>query len=142
MYTNVTPRATRTAAGDVRLCFPFDRRIVTELKHRIPAHARAYDASSKIWTVRCVYATVAIQLLLGIFPDAVIEEPGRRAEPQPDRGGDHFAALHLWETAPAELIETAYRTLARLYHPDRGGDVLAMQRINAAYGALTARLAA
>src|SRR5688500_7022421 len=86
MNTKVTPRATRTAAGDIRLRFPNDPRMVDGLKRQVPAHARSYDGTSKIWTVRCVYAAAAIQLLLGIFPDAVIEEPGRRAESQPDRG--------------------------------------------------------
>jgi molecular chaperone DnaJ len=47
-------------------------------------------------------------------------------------GEDAYAALLLREGAPAELVAAAYRTLAKLYHPDAGGDTAHMQRINAA----------
>ena len=43
--------------------------------------------------------------------------------------------------ASAEAIITAgYRALAKQHHPDRGGDVEAMARVNAAVGALRALL--
>jgi hypothetical protein len=48
-----------------------------------------------------------------------------------------FAELHLAENAPAEVIRSAYLRLARIHHPDNGGDANRMKAINAAYAALT-----
>ena len=47
-----------------------------------------------------------------------------------------FAVLHLLPSAPSELIEGAYKILARLYHPDRGGSTATMQALNEAHDAL------
>jgi len=43
-----------------------------------------------------------------------------------------YATLHLLPSAPPELVTAAYRTLAQLHHPDRGGDTGAMIVINRA----------
>jgi DnaJ-domain-containing protein 1 len=48
-------------------------------------------------------------------------------------GQDPYAILGVTQTAPREVIEAAYRALARMYHPDKGGSTAAMQRINQAY---------
>lgn len=50
--------------------------------------------------------------------------------PDPER--DAYARLHLLPTAPPELVDAAYRTLARLHHPDHGGDTATMTAINEA----------
>jgi DnaJ-class molecular chaperone len=42
-------------------------------------------------------------------------------------------ALHLKPTAPPELVQAAYKCLARIHHPDHGGDNESMRRLNAAY---------
>lgn len=39
--------------------------------------------------------------------------------------------------SPPNIIKSAYRKLARLNHPDLGGDVATMQAINIAYDSLT-----
>ena len=46
---------------------------------------------------------------------------------------DPYATLYLLPTAPAAVIKAAYKALAVLNHPDKGGDTEAMQRINAAF---------
>jgi len=43
-----------------------------------------------------------------------------------------YATLHLLPSAPPELVTAAYRALAQLHHPDRGGDTGAMIVINRA----------
>jgi DnaJ-domain-containing protein 1 len=48
-------------------------------------------------------------------------------------GQDSYAILGVTQTAPLEVIEAAYKALARKYHPDMGGSNAAMQRINHAY---------
>jgi DnaJ-domain-containing protein 1 len=146
-------QARLTAFGEVVLRFPFCSALVDDLKAEIPYRFRKYAPTSKEWTVEADYADLAVHLLLRYFPDAEVparwrvrapwEEPPPWEAPPPSAGGnDHYRVLHLLPTAPVELIESAYRTLARLHHPDRGGDVVAMQRVNAAYHALKARVSA
>ncbi len=43
-----------------------------------------------------------------------------------------YATLHLLPSAPPELVTAAYRALAQLHHPDRGGATGAMIVINRA----------
>jgi DnaJ-class molecular chaperone len=78
------------------------------------------------------------------FPAAEIPNRSRSQAHGQSRpaGSDHFRALHLRETAPVELIEGAYRIIARLNHPDRGGSDEAMQEINSAYAQLRERVRA
>jgi DnaJ-domain-containing protein 1 len=70
-------------------------------------------------------------------------EPSGRRESVPPRKAANcpqtaHAALHLTPDAPPELIKAAYRCLATLHHPDKGGDTTRMQLINAAYKQLAA----
>jgi DnaJ-class molecular chaperone len=89
------------------------------------------------------YAAVAVSLLRAMFPDAVIEHAGHRPGPQPTRPSDQeYAILHLLPSAPPELVAAAFRCLAKLHHPDVGGDAAAMRRLTDAHAALSRRLSA
>src|SRR5215212_5962945 len=137
------PRATYTRTSDVRLRFPFSRRLVTALKAEIPGYARSYDPTDKTWTVVATYATVAVRLILSVYPHAAIRGMGSRTEPAAMRVADRaLAELHLLPSAPPELIAGAYRILARLRHPDLGGDPEAMTRLNDARDLLRERMPA
>lgn len=48
---------------------------------------------------------------------------------------DH-AALYVTADAPAVVIRAAYKALATLHHPDKGGTTAQMQKINQAYDSL------
>ncbi|HET6317736.1 MAG TPA: DnaJ domain-containing protein [Chloroflexota bacterium] len=52
-----------------------------------------------------------------------------------------YAVLWLRPGAPLSVVQAAYRALASRYHPDAGGDALAMRRLNQAYETLCAQLA-
>lgn len=47
-----------------------------------------------------------------------------------------YAMLFVTDDAPPEVIKAAYKALAIKYHPDRGGDTVAMQAVNAAFDRL------
>ena len=49
---------------------------------------------------------------------------------------DPWQVLHLRPDAPSEVIEAAYRALAKRLHPDAGGSVVAMAAVNSAYDAV------
>lgn len=46
---------------------------------------------------------------------------------------DPYRELFLHKQAPDEVVRAAYRALAQLNHPDRGGSNERMKAINAAY---------
>jgi curved DNA-binding protein CbpA len=50
---------------------------------------------------------------------------------------DHYAALGLTRTATREQILKAFRSLAKLHHPDRGGSPDAFDAIVSAYRTLS-----
>jgi hypothetical protein len=128
----VTPaRIVQRPDGGVTLTFPFDRHLIEEIKRSIPAPYRSYDPADRSWSVAPSYAGVAVRLVCGAFPDAETVDAG--ATPDHD---DAWQILHLRPTAPPELIEAAYRCLARLHHPDAGGDHDTMLRLNAARSSL------
>jgi curved DNA-binding protein CbpA len=79
-------------------------------------------------------------LLLIVFPDAQVKRPSTDRARATSRIDDALAQLHLLSTAPPELIDAAYRVLAKQHHPDTGGDTVVMQRLNGAYDVLKARV--
>lgn len=129
----VSPRARYLANGDLELHFPYDYLLVDALKTEFPSYARRYNPDDKTWTVSQPYVAHAESLLRWRFPEARIERPDTDGRFRPEQP---FAVLHLLPTAPPELIDGAYRILARLHHPDRGGETERMRELNEARGAL------
>ena len=70
----------------------------------------------------------------GLVLDDELADPRRLAEVR--TAYDPHLALGLEQDATAEAVRTAFRSLARQHHPDRGGDVVQFQRIQAAHDAL------
>lgn len=64
----------------------------------------------------------------------------REIDPDVDPLVDPFAALGLTRSATLDEVRAARRRLAFDVHPDRGGDQVAMQRVNAAFEAAVAHL--
>jgi len=123
----------------VAISFPFDRVLVDRLKLEIPAYARKYVPETKEWIVEATYAPRAVGILLEHFPDARIENAPSSASVSSQV--PECTTLFVTADAPLEVVKAAYRALSKLYHPDRGGDTAAMQRINEAYSHLESRLA-
>lgn len=44
-----------------------------------------------------------------------------------------YRTFHLLPSAPEELIKAVYRAMCKIHHPDAGGVVSEMQRVNVAY---------
>ncbi len=134
------PTIILTREGRAELRFPYDAAFIERLKAAVPAYARSYDPTGKVWTVMPPYVDVAAQLMLATFADVEIEDLGESGRRSSDRdrhaGEDPWVILHLRPTAPPELVIAAHRCLAKLHHPDRGGTTAVMQEINAAAEAL------
>jgi hypothetical protein len=132
------PTITRLWDSSVRLQFPYDAALIDALKASIPVHARTYDPAGKTWTITPTYASTAFRLMSAVFPDVDVVEQTSAGSAGRDRhdGEDPWVILHLRPTAPPELVVAAHRCLAKLHHPDRGGDHDAMLAINNAAEAL------
>jgi hypothetical protein len=129
------PEAQFLEGGAVAFRVPFRRAWVDTVKATVPSDHREWDPDVKEWTIWPPYAADVLTLTKHTY--GFVRERGNAA-PIAD---DYFRILHLRETAPIELIESAFRCLAKLHHPDRGGDHATMRRLNSAYEALRERVA-
>jgi phage/plasmid primase-like uncharacterized protein len=148
----------RTSPGGIDLSTPYDADFVDAPKATVPFRARKWDGNRKVWTVSHAHIAEAVQLLRQYFHvvdlheyKAKTEREQREREQEQQRqreqqrqqqqererryshGSSSYAVLHLQPTAPSELIKAAFHVLALLHHPDRGGDLATMQKINHAY---------
>ncbi len=112
---------------------------IDELKNTVPPSYRTYDPTRKIWTITdsdCLndwlYETRRAYTVEVNYADAYQPPP-----PPKQQIVSPFTTLHLLPSAPPELVKAAYKTLARIYHPDASGDSAKMIAINRAYETLT-----
>jgi len=90
---------------------------------------------------RLAYATLDLYVgdLPRLYSDvavAVLVEQAARPGGAEESERHSYATLGLSPVAPREVVEAAYRALARAHHPDAGGASDRMARINAAYAAI------
>jgi hypothetical protein len=139
-------KSVRIVEGRFIFRFPFDGQVVEQLKSRIPPHARRWNPSTKEWAIDPPHHETMHAILrahFGWFPAMPTEGPDpeverlraevcrlreqlRRAEAIPDA----YRTLCVLPGAPREVINAVHKTLTKLHHPDRGGDLLTMQKIN------------
>ncbi|MDP9364807.1 MAG: J domain-containing protein [Chloroflexota bacterium] len=141
----MVPRIDRRRDGSVELRFPYSPSFIALLKGSIPSEHRSWDPAVQNLPASAAYANTAVALMQMQFPGVVSHEGAAPPPPGPDpiRAVDRvYADLHLLPSAPRAVIDAAYKALARLNHPDTGGNAEAMKRLNNAYEALKARVAA
>jgi hypothetical protein len=101
---------------------------IDTLKKSIPTKKRYYDAGDQTWYI------VSDQLdKLCIILDQYFDETILLDFPALVGAEDDWAAMYLLKDAPVEVVRAAYRALAQLYHPDKGGDAEKMTKLNTAY---------
>lgn len=150
----------------IGLAFDYDPDAVERIKE-IPSQQRKYDPGLRCWFIsnEALALDLLAELPQFVFggekyhegrPAWLAErsewitrrgwdrkEQGRkraRDGRQPFQAGEvvgPYAVLNLTNAAPPELVAAAYRALAKLHHPDAGGDEDTMKAINAAYEELT-----
>ena len=107
----------------------FDPDYIEELKEQVPSRCRKWDGDNKRWLFKQDAMETVLHLLRKYFGDYE-DGDGGRAHLVPAAA---YETLHLLPSAPAELVKVAYKTLARIHHPDVGGDTATMQQLNKAY---------
>src|SRR5262245_32913850 len=125
--------AVLSEGNDARLILrsPYDATLVQALKDAIPYRYREWDGAAKLWRIDADWGDVVLQTLecLGI---SVADK--RPVAPQPTVVASELqqacTLLYITPDAPMEVAEAAFKALARLYHPDVGGDTATFQAIN------------
>ncbi len=120
---------------------------IDTLKRSVPPNLREFEPDSKTWFVSTAGRTY-LDAWLGhmsvahsasvewLSTDETSSDTHERAHPPAKV--DAYTTLYLLPDAPVEVVRAAYKALAIKHHPDLGGDVRAMQNINAAYKQLAA----
>jgi hypothetical protein len=129
-------------AGYVEILARYIPQCIAALKDLIQARCRAWDPGARTWRVNNCCAPRAAEILSWWFELEVLVEDGAHDSRTclhhvADEWPAH-AALHLLPDAPPELVDAAYRALAKVHHPDHGGRHEDMVVINQAYEKLTA----
>jgi hypothetical protein len=112
---------------------PYDRECLDDLRRTCPPSFRQWDRDRKVWRIHRFY----LYDVLGTFADydyIIRDDSGLGEEPD-------YAALYVTPDAPDAVVHAAYRALAKILHPDVGGDAQAFVRVQAAYDAICAQRA-
>ncbi|MGI8656845.1 MAG: J domain-containing protein [Pyrinomonadaceae bacterium] len=116
------------------------------LKNRIPPHYRVFDGDSRQWLINGIasgYLHGWLEAMEDEYDaeavwDGEKREHANAPKSEPPKMIDAYKTLCVVPDAPPEVVKAAYRALAQLNPPDKGGDTEAMQRINEAYRKLAA----
>ena len=135
----------RRAWGDVEIVAPFDADFVERLKRYVPARHRRWDPDSKSWRISAAFVEDALSAADLCYDEVEFVAPGVRTHTLPEcldairRAYPAHSVLCLTPVAPPDLFHAAYRTLARLVHPDVSGphNNGRMADINNAFSVLT-----
>jgi hypothetical protein len=109
-------------AGGYACRFGFDAELLSALKEAVPGRWRRWDRERKVW----LFSHRGWPLAERVFQEYGLLEGVHAPR-------DAWRTLCLQPDAPPELVTAAYRTLAKLRHPDRGGTDAAMRDLNLAY---------
>jgi len=114
----------------------YNKAFTETLKKSIAAKHRLWDKNDKCW-----YVVKSQFDRLCLIMEEYFDEVQLIDFPAHEVAADAWSRLYLIPNAPLEIVRAAYKTLAQKYHPDKGGDVEAMQKINAAYKEILGELA-
>ena len=139
----------RYTATKMRIRSTYDENYVAALRAKIDWSAKKWDKEKREWVIDLRYRKVAMSLVKRFF-QVVIEEnkppeertkrkrrqTGKTTSRQEKSVKDPYTVLHLLPDAPPKLVDSAYRVLAKLNHPDVSDEPNAdskMKAINLAY---------
>jgi hypothetical protein len=124
--------------------------LIDALKNFVSPVYRRYEPATRKWVVGepatesfrgwLSYARATFGAQVQWIGEAYADPESEWTPPKRERpkASDPYQTLHLLPSAPPEVVKAAYRALAVLNHPDKGGETEVMQRINDAYRRLAA----
>jgi hypothetical protein len=116
-----------TPAGGAILETPFLQDFVAAIKREIPPRSRWWDNQEKQWHVDPSHAHTAARIFRAFFPGPEsFQRPGATEPPT------WAKTLYVQPDAPLVVIEAAYKALAKVHHPDKGGNLAIAKQLNLA----------
>lgn len=124
---------------------PFNKDFVDWVKSEVVINCRRWDKENDVWVISYSYEDDLIVECFKLFHEVkkIGKRSAKKTEPQFSRSRQTpmdartaYDVFHLQPSAPPELINAAYRVMAKLYHPDVYGEPDAtdqMKKINDAY---------
>lgn len=134
----------------VSLTFPYSPEFLADMKRVVDYRFREWKPGKKVWVVKAAVFDKVHELFDQHFPGVELKVAEAAAElirkkyesgvnyrsPKAPVSWGPYKELYLDEDAPDCVVNAAYKALARMYHPDLGGDTEIMSRINRAYEAI------
>lgn len=119
-------------------------KLLITVRHGMKPTMRKFDTPTGHWLVHYsqIFFIVAsarvygYEVEYGTLPTAwQMKAAGARVivDPPPPREEPPFGKLFITEDAPMEVVQAAYRALAKKHHPDAGGSTEKFQEIDGAY---------
>ena len=143
---NANVRITPAPFGGFVAITPYRPDYVERLKATVPPAGRRWLPEQRAWWISAAWIAPVRRILDEHFGgEHFASGDGATRDFEPDVRPSldlAYSALHLLPSAPPVLVKAAYRTLSKLHHPDRGGSLGAMQRVNKAYDDLRRRMPA
>lgn len=122
---------------------PYDEDFITSLKARV--HVRAFDPGSKMWVVPARYVPIvrelakkhlSIDIAVSLPPNLA---PHARVQPAKSVVPEEYEILCVLPGSPIEVVKAAYKALAFMCHPDRGGSAAHFRQLTEAFEKICAR---
>lgn len=117
-----------TSYGLADISFKYDAEVVGIVKS-IPS--KVWDPNGKYWTIRSSHVPVLANMLVD-RGHTVSVDGIRWMAPEPERpkssGGNPFEDL--MNGIPEKYRMATYKALTKVFHPDTGGDLDLMQKLN------------
>lgn len=118
----------------------YDERCVRDIKRRMPKGSRSWNPELRCWFISPFELRTLVDILSAYYSSnqIYIDEDVPTLTTLDDIRGHRqkrtpYSDLFLVDGAPREVVVAAYRALCKIHHPDVGGDVEIMKRINIAY---------
>jgi len=126
---------------EIHAMFRYDPSLIDEIKDAIPYGRRYWNSDRGVWIIDGSERDAFSGVLQGhgYEPYWLITEEEHRIALAMERSKNaDRTSLGILDTAPWELVDAAYRVMARLYHPDVSGrdTTEKMKEINIAYDRL------
>lgn len=135
-----------TSVQAYRCATPYKAEFVEALKLVIPTSKRSFDPSTKVWTFaeECLVGITALcARVWSTKPNVLTRQQVENAQQSAvlsKTSGVDVVIVEFFRLLPPEAAQAAYRKAAMLLHPDRGGDMDKMSRLNAAWQRIEAEV--
>ena len=107
---------------------PWNKLFQDEMKKSIPAKKRMWDNNDKCWYIVKDQFDKLTHLLDKHYDETILLD-----FPQQEVKSDAWTTLYLIPGAPLDIVQAVYKTLCKIHHQDKGGDVVKMTSINVAH---------